>query len=209
LVFVVPYGVDVKFFERPETPRSGLLYAGSWLYRKGVYDLAKAYRVLYDWGLEIPLTVVGFGTPREFVLGDFDPVVRNRITAVESMRLVDEETMIQEYGRHDLLAFPSRYEGFGMVFLEGMASGLAVVATPVGGAVDVIQDGANGCIIPVGDPLALATSIAKLWRSPDRGRHLGLAARTTAKQLTWDRIASKTLACYRAIADEANSKAAG
>jgi glycosyltransferase involved in cell wall biosynthesis len=108
--------------------------------------------------------------------------------------------MIEAYQRHELLAFPSLYEGFGLVFLEGMACGMTVIATSTGGVVDVIRHDENGYVVRPGDPGALATAIQELWMAPERRQRLGEAARQTARDYTWGQIAARTLECYRVAA---------
>ena len=54
----------------------------------------------------------------------------------------------------DILALPSEAEGFGLVLIEAMAAGIPVVATSAPGICDVVQDGENGLLVPVGNPPA-------------------------------------------------------
>ena len=110
----------------------------------------------------------------------------------------DTRAVAREYATHDLLVFPSRYEGFGMVFLEAMAAGLPVVATPVGGVVDIVRDGQNGVMVPVGDPDALARAVLELWRDPERRARIGAAAHLTARSYAWRDVARQTVRCYEA-----------
>ena len=204
-VYVVPYGIDTEYFvdHGSVESRKGVLYAGSWLHGKGVHDLTKAFLLIRESGCDIPLTILGFGLASQEVLQDFDPMVRDHIKISESQRFVEESVMMEEYRRHEVLVFPSHYEGFGLVFLEGMASGMAVVATPTGGVPDILRDHENGAIIPLGDPEALAAAVLDLWKSPERRRRLGNAARETARNYTWDQIAAMTLKCYGAAAGKA------
>ena len=146
------------------------------------------------------LKVIGFGTSSDRVLQDFHPSVRSQVSVDDSKSLIDEQDMIEEYHKHDILVFPSLYEGFGMVFLEAMASGLAVIATPTGGVVDVIRHGENGYVVGIGDPESLASAITHLWTSPKERRRLGAAAREAASVLTWDRSAALQLTGYRQLA---------
>lgn len=68
-------------------------------------------------------------------------------------------------------------EPFGLVIIEGMAAGKAVIATKAGGALDIIEDGVNGLLVPAGDAQAMAEAIAQLAGDPDRAARLGAAAR--------------------------------
>ncbi len=198
-VFVVPCGVDQRFLAPDGSKRGrGLLFVGSWIERKGVSNLAEAYDLMCSRGAQIPLSIVGFGCAPQDVLQCFRPALRSAIRVDDTLRMVDDATLVREYQTHDILVFPSWYEGFGMVFLEAMAAGLPVVATPVGGVVDVVRDGENGVVVPVGNPDALATAILELWRSPDRRAQLGAAAQQTARRYGWRDVGRQTVRCYEA-----------
>ena len=66
-----------------------------------------------------------------------------------------------------LLAVPSSYEGFGIVYLEAMGYGVVPIGSRAGGAAEIIQDGTNGFLVPPGDPRALARVLDRL--AVDRG----------------------------------------
>jgi glycosyltransferase involved in cell wall biosynthesis len=75
-----------------------------------------------------------------------------------------------------VLAVPSRYEPFGMVYLEAMGFGCVPVATTAGGAREVVRDGESGLLVPPDDPAAVATALRSL-DDRDRLAALGVAAR--------------------------------
>jgi L-malate glycosyltransferase len=79
----------------------------------------------------------------------------------------------------DIFAQPSLWEGLPLALLKAMGAGLPVVATRVSGSREVINDGVNGCLVPPGDPEALARAILQLYRQPEARRRLGEAARST------------------------------
>jgi glycosyltransferase involved in cell wall biosynthesis len=88
-----------------------------------------------------------------------------------------------------ILVLPSLAEGFGLVLIEAMAAGVAVVATEVPGIRDVIQHNQTGLLVPPSDPPSLAAAIAQLVEDrPLRGRLIA-AARTNVRQhLTWSAV---------------------
>ncbi len=200
-VFVVPAGVDLHYFGTgSDSDRGrGLLFVGGWLSRKGTCYLARAYELLRDHGKDIPLSIIGFGQPATEVLSSFRKAVRSGVRIDDKLGALDEQDLVKEYRSHDILAFPSLYEGFGMVFLEAMACGLPVVATPVGGVVDIVRHDENGIIVPSRDSQALAGAVAELWEAPEKRRRLGKAARETARLYTWDKVALQTLQFYHEI----------
>jgi glycosyltransferase involved in cell wall biosynthesis len=79
--------------------------------------------------------------------------------------------------RASLFVLPSRTEGISLTLLEAMARGLPVIATRVGGNVEVVAESETGLLVPSGDPAALARALVRLWRDPETGRRLGAAGR--------------------------------
>lgn len=83
------------------------------------------------------------------------------------------------YPAFDCLAVPSRNEGMGRVVLEGMASGLPVVASGVGGILDLVRHEQNGLLVPAGDSAALAAALIRVLGDGSLRRRLGTEARAT------------------------------
>jgi glycosyltransferase involved in cell wall biosynthesis len=130
--------------------------------------------------------------------------LRSSVTVVER---VPEDRVVEEYRRHDLLVFPSTYEGFGLVVLEAMSQGLPVVATPVGCVTDLVRDGENGVVVPVRNAGALATAVRRLMDTPAERRRIGANAAASVASMSWRRTADRTLDVYRAaLADSALSR---
>jgi glycosyltransferase involved in cell wall biosynthesis len=77
----------------------------------------------------------------------------------------------------DVLVQPSMFEGLPMSVLEAMASGLPIIATPVGSVSDAIQDQVTGILVPPGDCHALAQALTRVIEDPALRRRLGLGAR--------------------------------
>jgi glycosyltransferase involved in cell wall biosynthesis len=93
---------------------------------------------------------------------------------------------------------PSRGEGFGMVALEAMERGRAVIVSDVGGLPELVRDGEHGLVVPAEDEGALADAIVSLATDPDRARRLGEAGRRRAlEQFTEDAAADRIDAVYR------------
>ena len=98
----------------------------------------------------------------------------------------------------DVLAAPSRNEGMGRALVEGMALGLPVVGSEVGGIPAVIADGETGWLVPPGDAAALAEALVELGRDAALCAKLGAAAAARAEAFS-SRVAH---AAMRAIYDE-------
>lgn len=105
------------------------------------------------------------------------------------------------YHAADVLAVPSRSEGMSNVVLEAMSSGLAVVATAVGGTPELLTDGATGRLVAADRPDELAAAIRELLSHPDAAGSLGAAARrAVARDFCRAAAAGRYSAIYRAAA---------
>ncbi|MCU1599436.1 MAG: putative glycogen synthase, ADP-glucose transglucosylase, Actinobacterial type [Frankiales bacterium] len=97
---------------------------------------------------------------------------------------------------------PSIYEPLGIVNLEAMACGTAVVASRVGGIPEVVDDGVSGHLVDLGDGYdeRLAAAVVPLLSDPARAADLGRAGRERAvADFGWDAIAARTVEVYRAV----------
>jgi starch synthase len=109
--------------------------------------------------------------------------------------------VIQILSHATVFACPSEYEPLGIVNLEAMACGSAVVASDVGGIPEVVAYGETGLLVPAGDETALATAINALIRDPARASELGARGRQRAvAEFSWDRIAAQTADLYAELA---------
>ena len=115
-----------------------------------------------------------------------------------------QENMPAFYQQLDLLVLASRNEGLPMAVLEGMASGLPVVATRVGELPEVVEDGRTGYIVPTEDPQELATAVRKAVVDPGRLRSMGAGARErVTTDFSAERMAADYLAFYRSVSQSA------
>lgn len=95
---------------------------------------------------------------------------------VEILGTVDDDRLRQLLGEADVLVAPSRFESFGLVYLEGMMASLPVVALDEGAAVEVVEQGVTGLLIEP-DSSALAVAIGGLCDDPGRRWEMGGAGR--------------------------------
>lgn len=202
---VVPHGVSARFLDGTPPPDSergaGVLFCGSWDPVKGAHYLARAWGILADSGDPPPLTVLGAGVPEDAVLAAFPERARSSVTVLPR---VPEEEVMRAYRAHDLLVFPSTYEGFGMVVVEAMSQRLPVVASAVGCAPSLLGDGAAGSVVPPRDAEALAAAVRRWMSDPGLRRRAGDAGFERVREMTWRATAERTVEVYRrALADPA------
>ncbi len=94
---------------------------------------------------------------------------------------------------------PSLFQGFGLVGLEGMASGAACVLTESGGIQEYAEDGVNALVVPVRDEKALTHAIERLLDDRELRERLAQAGVATARRFTWKGAAERFLAFARAL----------
>ncbi|MGH9682878.1 MAG: glycosyltransferase family 4 protein [Candidatus Acidiferrales bacterium] len=138
---------------------------------KGADELIRAIARLRSTISDLHLVAVGGG----------DDLPRLRLLANElgmgnSVHFFDglcREEIAGCYARATVFALPSTGEGFGLVFLEAMAFGKAIVAAASGGTTDLVEHEANGLLVPPHDPQRLADAIARLLRDDSLRLELG------------------------------------
>ena len=108
----------------------------------------------------------------------------------------------------DGFVLASRWEGFGLVFLEAMAAAKPVVATRVSAIPEVVEDNVTGLLVPPDDPAALAGALLELIREPARARQMGIAghARVHA-HFNATAMVAKTVAVYAACSKQPGTSA--
>ena len=114
------------------------------------------------------------------------------------------------YASAEAFVFSSLTETLGLVVLEAMASGLPVIATPVGGVADHLRDGENGLAFPPNDAEAMSREMVRLALDRPLAARLGARARETALALSWERELDRLDQSYREIvADPGATTAVG
>lgn len=181
---VIPYGAPPTA-ALEKKPRTGgvklrVIFVGALSQRKGISYLLEAVKSLQS-GVE--LTLIGLRVGECHAL-DAALKVHRWIPSLP------HNAILQEMSQHDVLVFPSLFEGFGLVLLEAMSQGLPVIATPHTGAPDFIHDGDDGFIVPIRDARTIAEKL-DLLRDRDRLWAMSKAALSTARQQTWRRYRSQ------------------
>lgn len=111
---------------------------------------------------------------------------------------VPEDSMAELYRAGDAFVFPSLKEGWGLVVLEAMASGLPVIASNIDPLTEYLKDGENAILIPPMDHEYLARQMIRVLEAS----HLGLSGVETAKTFSWQSTAIKHSELYRRVLAE-------
>jgi glycosyltransferase involved in cell wall biosynthesis len=195
-VTVIPNGVDTSlFYPKPDRRSIGptVIFVGRLVTNKGPETLIRAAP-----------TVLACHPQARFVLVGDGPL---RARLQKQVHQLGIEHAVQFLGtRHDvpqlmreaaLFVRPSSLEGMPLTVLEAMASALPVVATPVGGTPQVLQDGVNGLLVPVDDSTELANAIVKLLDDRSLAEDMGRRGRELVENsYTWDTVVERTESLY-------------
>lgn len=171
-----------------------VMYVGRFVREKGIHVLLNAASVILANEPKTKFVIVGGGNREQlekFVrwYGLKDKVLFTGFMANRSLH--------QLYRCADVAVFPSLYEPFGIVALEGMAAGAAVVASDAGGLREVVEHDETGTSCYAGDPASLAWAVLRVLRDPKRAEKLKeKAAERLDTDFDWGRIADQTVEVY-------------
>lgn len=179
-VEVVYNGVDLSRFARPAVPLGSKTIGCIGNFSsptKGHIFLVEAAKIVLDRHPEVRFVFVGDGYLKP------DLVKRAQELGVEErLQFLGKRSDIPSLlAGMDICVLPSLSEGLSNALIEYMAAGRPVVATAVGGNVEVIKDGVNGFLVSSKDPAALAIAIMKLLGDPALAERLGREARATVE----------------------------
>jgi phosphatidylinositol alpha-mannosyltransferase len=208
---VIPNGVDVASFagsrRRPELDdgRPNLLHVGRFDPRNGVDRVIRAWIEVRRLGTDARLILVGDGPLR----ARYQAMVPAGLRAdAHFVGFVPSAERASYYASGDVLLCPATGGTFGIIALEAMAAGCAVVAADTPGFRNVVQDGVDGVLIPVGagaDPGSreLAATANRLLGDEPARRRLVEAGRRRAATFDWREITAQLLALYARLRGEA------
>ncbi len=201
-------GVESQFLLAGQTiaqespSRSGILFLGSWVLRKGTLDLVPAISQVMQRHPSLQFTIAGCGFDADTVLADFYEDIRSRIQVIP--KISSNEELIDIYRQHLILVLPSYFEGQPLTIFEAAAMGLAIVTTNICGMADFIENGINGLTVPVGDVKSLTQSLDYLVRNPSLAKDLGEAARQKVQMYTWESAAKQLATAYQKAIEDAS-----
>ncbi len=166
----VPDRKSIQFVgELPPLPERYAVYYGRIGEEKGIRVLQKIWDALQD----IPLVVMGGGPLEE----EFATWARSR-PQVYYLGFLQNEKCLQVVKNASFVVFPSIcYEGCSMVAIEAESLGKALVATDLGFSVEAIENGVNGCKVPLYDINGFVEAIRYLWGHPQVAEEMGRNAR--------------------------------
>lgn len=190
--FTAGYRVD-NFFRQDN--KKVVLFVGRLAEKKGVTYLIEAMKEV-----EAKLVIVGKGNLET----ELKEQAKDQGDKIAFLGPKTHQELKRIYASADVFVAPSitakdgDKEGFGLVFLEAMASGLPVVGSDSGGIVEIIKDGENGFLTEEKSPKQLADKINRLLEDQELYDRMAINARETAEQYDYSKIAL----CYRELLDK-------
>jgi glycosyltransferase involved in cell wall biosynthesis len=208
-VVVIHNGIDPDRFERTDRAdalaRYGVkppyvLFVGRITDQKGIFHLLEAAPLLPP-GVQVVLCASAPDTP------EIEERLRRAVPQHPNVRwinaMVPVDDVVELYSHAAVFVCPSVYEPFGLINLEAMACETPVVASAVGGILEVVEDGVTGVLVPPGRPGELADALRRVLADPAMARAMGHAGRRRVEErFSWASVAERTERVYAdAIAD--------
>lgn len=190
-------GFHAEYIASVEKRRKSLLQVGNLVPSKHNSDTLRAVARLRKRYPDISLTVVGDGAER----GRLEALTRelgleNCVTFLG--RLPNQEALA-EMAKAEIFVMPSYPEGFGIVYLEAMASGCVSIGTKGEGIDGFIRDGKNGFLVPPDDVDAIVQTIDRCFQSPALEESISAAGRRDAKRQTWAHNAEQYIQLFKEL----------
>lgn len=201
-ISTVPYGIDLETFSEAAFPAGDpvILYLAGFGPKKGLRILLAAFELLAARVPAVRLVVAGDGPEREQIEAlAAASAYHERIRFTGSIARVDVPPILRSCTVFCLASFG---EPYGMALVEAMATGRPVVATKLGGPIDLVEPG-GGILVPPGDPQALASALETIVSDPALARRMGAFNRQAMMAYSWAAITDRLEAVYDDLIDRA------
>ena len=190
-VHMAPYGVNIKDFKPRRDFRKidkmRFLFVGSFSQRKGISYLLQAFKELENEGENISLTMAGRG------IMDYELVKSYELKCLETHVNLPLEKLVELMQESDVFVFPSICEGFGLVLIQAMATGMPLITTYNTSGPDFIEEGKDGFLIEAQDIEAIKNKVRYFLQNPEEVKRMGQNAILKSKDFTWERFSSEII----------------
>ena len=195
-VEVIPNGIFVEEFRvrKKDYSKKEVLFTGRLVFRKGILNLMKAFKIVKNEEKNVKLKIVGDGYLLPII-----KILRMFFDGhVKVLGKVNREKLIAEYKNSSVFVLPSIFgESFGIVLLEAMASKNAIVASYHGGIKEIIEHKKTGLLFNRWKTKKLAENIIYLLQNEKECKRLAENAFREVKKYDWKRIVKKIEEVYR------------
>ncbi len=191
-ISVVPNGINIEKFKSPTGIRKKenektIIFVGRLHPVKGVKYLIEAMATVHKKMPNIRLVIVGDGIER-LKLGELTKKL-DLNDSVKFVGQVPQERVFENMNQADIFVLPSLSEGFPVVLLEAMATGLPIIATNVRGIPDIVENGVNGYLVNIKNPSEIADRIIMLIQDNIMRKEISVNNRVKAELFAWDKVA--------------------
>jgi glycosyltransferase involved in cell wall biosynthesis len=206
---VIPNGVDLdkfKGYDRDYSFRRSLaadnekiiFFVGRLVNEKGVQVLIDAAPKILRYFGSVKFVIAGKGPQLDYLKGK--AAAMNIAHKVYFTGYISDQDLCRLYRCADVAVFPSLYEPFGIVALEGMVADVPIVVSDIGGLGEIVEHGVDGMKSYAGNPNSLADSILEILHNPKKAEDMKKKAlEKVRKMYNWDIISRNTLDVYKKI----------
>jgi glycosyltransferase involved in cell wall biosynthesis len=201
LFAIIPHGINLPVVtpedvvaNKPTT----ILYVGRFEYRKGTDILLKAIPYVLEINPSVYFQLIGHDPG-----GEYEKKFKELATTEFSDHVIfsgnlDSGLINQAYQACDIFVAPSRYESFGLIYIEAMSFGKPVIGSKVGGVSEIIENCINGIYAEIDNAHDLSEKILYLTSNADIRLKMGINARKTVEErFTKEKLAEKSLLYYQ------------
>ena len=196
-ISVIPYAFPPinagRVYNRNFNDPLKLLFVGGLSQRKGIANMFEAVKPL---GKHVSLTVVGHKAI------DDCAALNKALTEHKWIPSLPHAEILKLMREHDVLLFPSLFEGFGLVITEAMSQGTPVITTDRTAGPDLLKNGENGWLIDAGSTIALHEAIEKILENRNVIELVGQAALKTAEKRPWTMYGSEVAQSLQKLLNE-------
>lgn len=200
---VINNGIDMEEFNQREKhvhSRPYIFSLANFYHHKGLDILIMAFKSVTEKYKNIDLIITGDGIMKEDyrrlagLLGLKDKVI--------FWGSADRRAVVRLFNGCEFFVLPSRCEPFGIVNLEAMAAGKAIVAADSGGVPEIVKGGVNGILVRPGNDRALAKGMIRLLEDTELSDRLGENGRKMVDRYRWEKITDAYLDVYNKVLNE-------
>ncbi len=182
-IYIIPYGVEFDKFpyccRKNSNGRLHLIYVGQITFRKGLHHLLRI--ISTEFKKTCDLSIIGFYNKSNELYQEY----KNRGN-IKFVGFVNHMNLVDYYHSSDLFVFPTLGEGFGLVILEAMSSGLPCLVSDLAGGDDAVDNGKNGFVFKAGDDKDFSSKLQWFVDNRERLAEMSKYSSSHVRKYTWD-----------------------
>ena len=174
-----------------------LIQVGTLSYQKRVELTVRAVALLKERYADVSLVIVGQGDQREKLES-----LCAQLGLTQNVRFTGQcanATVLEEMARSEIFIMPSVNEGFGIVYIEAMASGCVTIGTQGEGIADLIRHGENGYLVVPDSVDSIVETVAHCFENAEEASRVAMQGREDANDLTWENNAAQYVRLFEGL----------